>query len=93
MRIGLAPSGFKTNYLDITERHVGIISGYGNTLGTLASWAGPQLVAMLLQHYDSWALVLSVVAFSNVSASLFYMAFATVTPIEQLVEARVKRID
>ena len=90
---GLAPSGFKTNYLDITERHVGIISGYGNTLGTLASWAGPQLVAMLLQHYDSWALVLSVVAFSNVSASLFYMAFATVTPIEQLVEARVKRID
>ena len=40
--------GFKANYLDITERYVGIISGYGNTLGTFASWAGPQLVAAVL---------------------------------------------
>merc|ERR1712137_1088120 len=43
---GLAPSGFKANYLDITELYVGVISGYGNTLGTVASWAGPQIVAM-----------------------------------------------
>ena len=32
---GLAPSGFKANYLDITEEYVGVISGYGNTLGTV----------------------------------------------------------
>lgn len=90
---GLAPSGFKSNYLDITEQYVGIISGYGNTLGTMASWAGPQLVAMLLQNYDSWALVLLVVATSNVLVSLFYLAYATVTPIEQLVEGKTKKDD
>ena len=28
-----------------TERYVGVIAGYGNTLGTCASWIGPQLVA------------------------------------------------
>ena len=35
--------------LDITEQYVGIISGYGNTLGTVASWAGPKLVATEMQ--------------------------------------------
>ena len=39
----------QANYLDITEKYVGIIAGYGNTLGTVASWAGPQIVAGLLQ--------------------------------------------
>merc|ERR1719231_2144478 len=42
---GLAPSGFKANYLDITEAHVGIVSGYGNTLGTVASFVQPKLLA------------------------------------------------
>lgn len=46
---GLAPSGFKANYLDITESYVGIISGYGNTLGTVASFFQPKLIAYLLE--------------------------------------------
>jgi hypothetical protein len=29
---GLAPSGFKANYLDVTEEYVGLVAGYGNTL-------------------------------------------------------------
>merc|ERR1719231_1330067 len=45
---GLAPSGFKANYLDITEAHVGIVSGYGNTLGTVASFVQPKLLARVL---------------------------------------------
>ncbi|CAE8588353.1 unnamed protein product, partial [Polarella glacialis] len=85
---GLAPSGFKANYLDITEQYVGIISGYGNTLGTVASWVGPQLVAMILQNTGSWDLVLLTVAAANVLAALNYMMHATVTPIEQAVGAR-----
>ena len=79
---GLAPSGFKANYLDITERYVGIIAGYGNTLGTVASWAGPQIVAALLQRFESWDLVLATVAASNAAATLNYVLRATVDVID-----------
>lgn len=79
---GLAPSGFKSNYLDITERYVGVISGYGNTLGTVASWVGPQLVAMVLLHVGSWDAVLLTVVAVNCLASVNYLLHATVLPIE-----------
>jgi len=79
---GLAPAGFKSNYLDVTERYVGVVSGYGNTLGTMASWVGPQLVAFLLAQFASWDVVLGSVACCNVVAALVYLRYATVTPIE-----------
>jgi len=79
---GLSPSGFKANYLDITEKYVGIIAGYGNTLGTVASWAGPQIVAGLLQRFESWDLVLATVAASNAAATLNYVLRATVDVID-----------
>mmetsp|Transcript_123785 Transcript_123785/g.358047 ORF Transcript_123785/g.358047 Transcript_123785/m.358047 type:complete len:493 (-) Transcript_123785:141-1619(-) len=79
---GLAPSGFKSNYLDITLEYVGVISGYGNTLGTVASWVGPQLVAIILQHIGSWDAVLVVVALVNCLAAANYVRSATVSPIE-----------
>lgn len=84
---GLAPSGFKANYLDITEKYVGVISGYGNTLGTVASWVGPQFVAFLLQQFESWDLVLASVAAVNAFAAVNYLIHATVTPLEQSVVA------
>ena len=80
---GLAPSGFKANYLDITEKYVGIIAGYGNTLGTVSSWAGPQIVAALLLRYQSWDLVLATVAASNLAATLNYVRHATVEVVEK----------
>ena len=79
---GLSPSGFKANYLDITVKYVGIIAGYGNTLGTVASWAGPQIVAALLQRFESWDLVLATVAASNAAATLNYVLRATVDVID-----------
>jgi hypothetical protein len=39
--------------LDVTERYVGVIAGYGNTLGTCASWVGPQLVAAQLHFFGA----------------------------------------
>jgi len=80
---GLSPSGFKANYLDITEKYVGIIAGYGNTLGTVSSWAGPQIVAALLLRYQSWDLVLATVAASNLAATLNYVRHATVEVVEK----------
>jgi len=88
---GLAPSGFKANYLDITERYVGIISGYGNTLGTLASWAGPQLVAAILARTGSWDLVLGCVALTNVVAAGNYYLHSTVNVVEREAAAAAKK--
>jgi len=82
---GLAPCGFKANYLDITETYVGVISGYGNTLGTVASWVGPQFVALLLQHFQSWDIVLCSVCLVNFMASVNYVRAAQVKPLEKLV--------
>jgi len=80
---GLTPSGFKANYLDVTERYVGVISGYGNTLGTVASWAGPQLTALVLATVGSWDAVLFCIATVNCLAALNYYRHATVSPIER----------
>ena len=97
---GLAPSGFKANYLDVTEVYVGIISGYGNTLGTVASFLQPKLLAMILDKTGataastasgSWPLVMAFVSATNLAAAIFFYLFATVTPIEVLVDQKAKR--
>jgi ACS family sodium-dependent inorganic phosphate cotransporter len=82
---GLAPNGFKANYLDITEQYVGIISGYGNTLGTVASAVQPRLLAFMLDQFKSWPLVLVAVAAINALAAVIYFAYSTVTPVEKLL--------
>ena len=89
---GLSPSGFKANYLDITEEYVGIIAGYGNTLGTVASFVQPKLLARILDATGataqstatgSWAAVLATVACTNLLAAGNYALHATVTPVER----------
>ena len=87
---GLSPSGFKANYLDITQKYVGIIAGYGNTLGTFASWAGPQLVAAVLQRTGSWDIVLGCVALTNVAAAANYCLHSTVNVVEREATAAKK---
>ena len=88
---GLAPCGFKANYLDITEEYVGVISGYGNTLGTVASFGQPRLLAFILDStgatkestaHGAWWLVLATVAGINLSAAANYALNATVSPVE-----------
>jgi len=89
---GLAPSGFKANYLDITEEYVGIIAGYGNTLGTVASFVQPKLLARILEATGatakttatgSWPAVLATVGLCNLLAATNYYFTAVVTPIEK----------
>ena len=91
---GLAPSGFKANYLDITQDYVGIVAGYGNTLGTVASVVQPKMLGWVLEATGatkettasgSWTVVLAIVSAVNLLAATNYFAFSTVTPIEKLV--------
>ena len=61
-RMNKAPVGFKSNYsnyLDVTEEYMGIVAGYGNTLGTMASIVGPKITAATLERTNqNWNLVL-----------------------------------
>lgn len=88
---GLAPNGFKSNYLDVTQTYVGTVSGIGNTLGTVASWAGPQFVAFILSHFASWNMVFLSVALMNLIASVNFAFNATITPVERSLEAEEKK--
>jgi ACS family sodium-dependent inorganic phosphate cotransporter-like MFS transporter 5 len=79
---GLARNGFKSNYLDVTTKYVGTVSGIGNTLGTVALWFGPQFVAYVLMNFASWNAVFFSVAAMNTVASVNFVLNATCTPLE-----------
>jgi sugar phosphate permease len=88
---GLAPSGFKANYLDITEDYVGIVAGYGNTLGTCASFLGPKVTSwQLVNTGQNWHIVLGTVCAVNLFAAANYAQNSVTTPIEQLVGAQAE---
>ena len=82
---GLAPSGFKANYLDVTVLFMGVISGIGNTLGTVASYFGPLVVSHILEQYDSWNAIFLSILVVNVVTALFFIVFSSDKPVEQVV--------
>jgi hypothetical protein len=80
---GLSPSGFKANYLDVTELYVGVVSGYGNTLGTCASFFGPQIVGFFLKGNGGWDAALASILAASFFSSAAFVSFCTVTPVER----------
>jgi hypothetical protein len=52
---GFHSCGFKANYLDLTQRHGGILAGVGNMLASIASSAGPVITSgALADDPDDW---------------------------------------
>jgi cyanate permease len=80
---GLAPSGFKANYLDVTELYVGVVSGYGNTLGTCATFFGPQIVGFFLKGNGGWDAAFAMQTAVCLISSAIFVSFCTVTPVER----------
>lgn len=79
---GLAPNGFKANYLDVTEVYVGLVSGYGNLLATVMSALGPIITTFFLKTFERWDVVHFSVAVGNMLAVILFVNFSTTTPIE-----------
>ena len=77
----LHPSGFKTNYMDVTRHNSGALSGVGNTVATAASYAGPIIVDRL-RDSRGWPAVFSVVAGVNLVAAAFFGLASTATPLD-----------
>ena len=49
--IGLHPSGFKANYMDLSLHSSGLLSGMGNTMASLAAFVAPLVVGHVLKEY------------------------------------------
>jgi len=78
----LHPSGFKANYMDVTSSSGGLVSGVGNTLASIASFAAAAIIGRLLSAYGSWALVLSLIALGNLVATLAFASLSVAAAID-----------
>lgn len=80
--VALHPAGFKANYMDVTSASAGAVTGIGNTFASLASFAGPHLVAYVLRRYGSWAPVFAMLAMLQLLAGAGFLLFSTTTPVD-----------
>lgn len=78
--------GFKANYMDVSIRSGGTVAGVGNTIASLASYAGPLLVAWLLQQYQSWGYIFLSLAIVNAFACVAFVQFSTASPLDVVDE-------
>merc|ERR1712039_187967 len=80
--VGLHPSGFKANYMDLSQHSTGLLSGLGNTVASMASFVGPVVVGEILARYKSWTLVFAVVGLVQVVAAVVFGTLSRVEPID-----------
>eukprot|EP00440_Ansanella_granifera_P009858 gb/GFBE01010684.1/.p1 GENE.gb/GFBE01010684.1/~~gb/GFBE01010684.1/.p1 ORF type:complete len:334 (+),score=48.63 gb/GFBE01010684.1/:1-1002(+) len=74
-------AGFKTNYLDISKRHTGSISGVGNTLATLSSTVAPLIAGSVIQA-SGWSAMFVLCFFVNLSGAVVFGLFSSATCLD-----------
>lgn len=88
---GLHPSGFKANYLDaVSSARASLVSGVGNTFGTIASFVGPLVLGALLRRSGNWGYVFLSVAVVKIAVAAAFCTQSTATPVD--VPAAGKRM-
>ncbi len=81
---GFHAESFRANYLDVTRKYVGIVSGVGNCLSSLSAVISPFAVGALIQsNSGDWSSVWRVLALSSLTAGLAFGFFSTITPVEE----------
>lgn len=80
--------GFKTNYLDLTSKHTGSLSGVSNTLATVAAMISPLVAGHLLADLDKgWPHMFFLVAVVNVLAAILWATFASADSLDDKISA------
>jgi len=77
----LHPAGFKANYMDVTAKNGGLVSGVGNTVATLGAYLGPLWIAYVLS-IGNWGYAFVSVAICNLVAALVYGTLSSTTPVD-----------
>ena len=84
---GFHAESFRANYLDVTRQHVGLVSGVGNCLSSVAAMLAPFVVGAIVQrNAGDWAPVWRLTASLSLVAGLIFGVFSTSTPVEESVE-------
>ena len=80
---GFHAEGFRANYLDVTREHVGLVSGVGNCLSSVAAMGAPLLVGGMVQaNGGQWGPVWLCASGACVFAATVFGACASATPVE-----------
>lgn len=80
-------AGFKTNYLDLTQRDTGTLVGVGNTLATVASMLAPLVAGYVVQSYG-WNLMFQLVFVVNLSGFLLFGTFVSSTGLDEATDKK-----
>ena len=80
---GLHAEGFRANYLDVTRTHVGVVSGVGNCLSSVAAMVAPFIVGALVSRTGRWDPVWYFISGVCVAATCIFCTFSSTTPVEE----------
>ena len=82
------PRAVRANYLDVTRTHVGLVSGVGNCLSSVAAMAAPFIVGALVSRAGSWDPVWYCISGGCVASTAVFCALSSTTPVEQQLQKR-----
>ena len=78
----------RANYLDVTRTHVGLVSGVGNCLSSVAAMAAPFIVGALVSRAGSWDPVWYGISGTCVASTAVFCVLSSTTPVEQQIQQR-----
>ena len=88
---GFHAESFRANYLDVTEKHVGLVSGVGNCLSSVSAMLAPFIVGTILRRTSGdWSPVWMLSALCSIVAGVVFGVFSTTTPVEEVATAVVE---
>jgi len=81
---GFHAESFRANYLDVTQTHVGLVSGVGNCLSSVSAMCAPFVVGRIVRiHHGDWSPIWRLSGLACVVAALVFGAFSTTVPVEE----------
>jgi len=82
---GFHAESFRANYLDVTEKHVGLVSGVGNCLSSVSAMCSPFVVGKIIKMTrGDWSPVWKLFGLSCLIAGLLFGNFSTTIPVEEV---------
>lgn len=81
---GFHAESFRANYLDVTEKYVGLVSGVGNCLSSVSAMVAPFAVGKIIEvTHGDWSPVWRLSGASCLVAGFLFGTFSTTIPIEE----------
>ena len=81
---GFHAESFRANYLDVTQQHVGLVSGVGNCLSSVSAMLAPFVVGKIIKRTSGdWSPVWRLSALASVIAGIVFGSLSTTIPVEE----------